>query len=76
MGLVDEIEDAHVLRRRKCRLGQFLETLPPPDAQAVEDRLKNPTYQVALVHRVLRKNGYEGAESTTREHARGRCSCH
>lgn len=62
--------------RRSCKVGAFIRSLGPEDAEWLSGALDDPSESSAGLRRTLRAAGFEVARSSLSAHRRGECCCY
>jgi len=60
---------------KRCKFGQYLDTLDPKTLAEAEEALKNDRFSSAQINRVLKPYGWDGAETGLARHRREECVC-
>jgi hypothetical protein len=81
MALIDDIQNIKdvTYKSKICGVKQLLNRLPIKEHDAVASAVDDPNYQISLLYKVFKQNGYEISTSSLYRHRRrfthGGCTC-
>jgi hypothetical protein len=75
MGIKDELEAELKFGAERCKVGRFLDTLDPKDAEEIQAALVSKNYPLEAVRRVMIKRGFDGGITICHRHAKKDCCC-
>ena len=75
MGIRDELEAELTIGLARCKVGRFLDTLPPDDVAELDRVFTEAKYPVEAIRRVLLKRGFTGGITVMHRHANKDCCC-